>query len=71
MPYDNEELISTINVKLLPPTASIIKHNGIEILVESDACGTIVYKLRIGYKFVAFDNLDSAKKFIENNVKGE
>lgn len=69
--YDNEKLISTINVKLMPPTAHTVKHNGVEILVESDACGMIVYKLRIGYKFVAFDNLDSAKKFIENNVKGE
>ena len=69
--YYNEELINAINVKLMPPTASIIKHNGVEILVESDACGMIVYKLKIGYKFVAFDNLDSAKKFIENNVKGE
>ena len=71
VPYDNEELINAINVKLMPPTARTVKHNGIEILVESDACGMIVYKLRIGYKFVAFDNLDSAKKFIENNVKGE
>ena len=71
VPYDNEELIGTINVKLMPPTAYTVKHNGVEILVESDACGMIVYKLRIGYKFVAFDNLDSAKKFIENNVKGE
>ena len=71
MPYDNEELINAINVKLMPPIAHTVKHNGVEILVESDACGTIVYKLRIGYKFVAFDNLDSAKKFIENNVKGE
>ena len=71
VPYDNEELINAINVKLVPPTASIIKYNGVEILVESDACGVIIYKLRIGYKFVAFDNLDSAKKFIENNVKGE
>ena len=71
VPYDNEELINAINVKLVPPTASIIKYNGVEILVESDACGVIVYKLRIGYKFIAFDNLDSAKKFIENNVKGE
>ena len=69
--YYNEELINAINVELMPPTASIIKHNGVEILVESDACGMIVYKLKIGYKFVAFDNLDSAKKFIENNVKGE
>ena len=71
VPYDNEELISTINVKLMPPTAYTEKHNGVEILVESDACCMIVYKLRIGYKLVAFDNLDSAKKFIENNVKGE
>lgn len=71
VPYDNEELIGAINVKLQPPTAYTEKHNGVEILVESDACGMIVYKLRIGYKFVAFDNLDSAKKFIENNVKGE
>ena len=71
VPYDNEELINAINVKLVPPTASIIKYNGVEILVESDACGVIVYKLRIGYKFIAFDDLDSAKKFIENNVKGE
>lgn len=71
VPYDNEELIGAINVKLMPPTAHTVKHNGVEILVESDACGMIVYKLRIGYKFVAFDNLDSAKKFIENNVKGE
>ena len=71
VPYDNEELIGAINVKLMPPTAHTVKHNGVEILVESDACGVIVYKLRIGYKFVAFDNLDSAKKFIENNVKGE
>lgn len=70
-PYDNEELIGAINVKLMPPTAHTVKYNGVEILVESDACGMIVYKLRIGYKFVAFDNLDSAKKFIENNVKGE
>lgn len=71
VPYDNEELINAINVKLMPPTAHTVKHNGVEIFVESDACGMIVYKLRIGYKFVAFDNLDSAKKFIENNVKGE
>lgn len=71
VPYDNEELINAINVKLMPPIAHTVKHNGVEILVESDACGVIVYKLRIGYKFVAFDNLDSAKKFIENNVKGE
>ena len=71
VPYDNDELINAINVKLMPPTASIIKYNGVEILVESDACGVIVYKLRIGYKFIAFDDLDSAKKFIENNVKGE
>lgn len=71
VPYDNEKLINAINVKLMPPTAHTVKHNGVEILVESDACGVIVYKLRIGYKFVAFDNLDSAKKFIENNVKGE
>lgn len=69
VPYYNDRLIDVINVKLVPPTASIIKYNGVEILVESDACGVIVYKLRIGYKFVAFDNLDSAKKFIENNVK--
>jgi hypothetical protein len=71
VPYDNEELIKAINVKLTPPIAYTEKHNGVEILVESDACGVLVYKLRIGYKFVAFDNLDSAKKFIENNVKGE
>lgn len=73
VPYDNEELINAINVKLklISITDNIVKHNGVEILVESDACGMIVYKLRIGYKFVAFDNLDSAKKFIENNVKGE
>jgi len=71
VPYYNEKLIDAINVKLQPPTAYTEKHNGVEILVESDACGMITYKLRIGYKFVAFDNLDSAKKFIENNVKGE
>ena len=71
VPYNNEELINAINVKLTPPTASIMKHNGVKILIESDACGMIVYKLRIGYKFVAFYDLDSAKKFIENNVKGE
>ena len=74
VPFDNEELIGTINLKLVPPLASIIKHNGVEILVEMDTKAgnnTFVYKLRIGYKFVAFDNLDSAKKFIENNVKGE
>ena len=73
VPYDNEEFLEKINDKLVlscMPT-SIIKHNDVEILVESDACGIVVYKLRIGYKFVAFDNLDSAKKFIENNVKGE
>lgn len=70
-PYDDEELINAINVKLMPPIAHTVKHNGVEILVESDACGVIVYKLRIGYKFVAFDDLNSAKKFIENNVKGE
>ncbi len=69
VPYDNEELIKAINVKLAPPIAYTEKHNGVEILVESDACGVIVYKLRIGYKFVAFDNLDSAKKFIENLSK--
>lgn len=71
VPYNNEELINAINVKLVPPITHIVKHNGVEILVESDACGVVVYKLKIGYKFVAFDNLDSAKKFIENNVKGE
>lgn len=74
VPCDNEELIGTINLKLVPPIVSIIKHNGVEILVETDTKAghtTFVYKLRIGYKFVAFDNLDSAKKFIENNVKGE
>ena len=71
MPYYNEKLIDAINVKLMPPTAYTVKHNGVEILVESDACGMIVYKLRIGYKFIAFGDLDSTKKFIENNVKGE
>ena len=64
VPYDNEELIGVINVKLMPPTAHTVKYNGVEILVESDACGMIVYKLRIGYKFVAFDNLDSVKNLI-------
>lgn len=71
VPYDNEELINAINVKLMPPIAHTVKHNGVEIIIESDACGVIVYKLRIGYKFVAFYDLNSAKKFIENNVKGE
>lgn len=70
IPYDNEELIESINIRLVSPFTSIIKHNGIEILADSEV-GTLTYKVRIGYKFVAFDNLDSAKKFIENNVKGE
>ena len=70
IPYDNEELIESMNIRLVSPFTSIIKHNGIEILADSEV-GTLTYKVRIGYKFVAFDDLDSAKKFIENNVKGE
>lgn len=71
VPYDNEELINTINIRLIPhEKASIIKYNGINILANSES-GVMTYKLRIGYKFVAFESLDSAKKFIENNVKGE
>lgn len=71
VPYDNEELINTINIRLIPhKKASIIKYNGINILANSEL-GIMTYKLRIGYKFVAFGSLDSAKKFIENNVKGE
>lgn len=71
VPYDNEELINTINIRLMPhEKASIIKYNGIDILANSES-SVMTYKLRIGYKFVAFESLDSAKKFIENNVKGE
>lgn len=71
VPYDNEELIHVINIRLIPhEKASIINYNGINILANSES-GVMTYKLRIGYKFVAFNDLDSAKKFIENNVKGE
>ena len=69
VPYDKEELIDAINSRLTKHP-SILKYNGVEILVDSEV-GTVTYKVRIGCKFIAFDDLDSAKKFIENNVKGE
>lgn len=70
VPYDNETLIDAINIKILSPYTSILKYNNVEILADSEL-GTVTYKVKIGHQFIAFDDLDSTKKFIENNVKGE
>ena len=70
VPYNNETLIDAINIKILSPYTSILKYNDVEILVDSEL-GTLTYKVKIGYKFITFGDLDSTKKFIENNVKGE
>lgn len=67
VPYDNEEVIDAINSRLTKHP-SIVKYNGVEILVDSEV-GTVTYKVRIGCKFIAFSSLDDTKKFIENNVK--
>lgn len=70
VPYDNEEVIDAINSRLISKHPTILKYNGVEILVDSEV-GTVTYKVRIGCKFIAFSSLDDTKKFIENNVKGE
>ena len=70
VPYDNEEVIDAINSRLISKHPTIVKYNGVEILVDSEI-GTVTYKVRIGCKFIAFSSLDDTKKFIENNVKGE
>ena len=67
VPYDKEEVIDAINSRLTKHP-SILKYNGVEILVDSEV-GTVTYKVRIGCKFIAFSSLDDTKKFIENNVK--
>ena len=67
VPYDKEELIDAINSRLTKHP-SILKYNGVEILVDSEV-GTVTYKVRIGCKFIAFGSLDDTKKFIEDNVK--
>lgn len=68
VPYDNEEVIDAMNSRLISKHPTILKYNGVEILVDSEL-GAVTYKVRIGCKFIAFSSLDDTKKFIENNVK--
>lgn len=70
MPYDNEKLIDVINIKLMPEEVGKLSHNGVEIYVNYIS-GVPTYNVKIGYVLMAFDNIRDAKKFIENNVKGE
>lgn len=70
MSYDNEKLINVINVKLMPEEVGQLSHNGVEIYVNYIS-GVLTYNVKVGYVTAAFDNINDAKKFIENNVKGE
>ena len=70
IPYDNEKLIDVINIKLMPEEVGQLSHNGVEIYVNYIS-GVPTYNIKIGYVLMAFDNIRDAKKFIENNVKGE
>lgn len=70
IPSGNTEFISSLIFRLTSPYTSDIKYNGHTIIADSEF-GVLRFKVEIRDRFVVFDNIEYAKKFIDNNMKGE
>ena len=66
----NTEFISSLIFRLTSPYTSDIEYNGHTIIADSEF-GVLRFKVEIRDRFVVFDNIEYAKKFIDNNMKGE
>ena len=70
VPYKNTDLITSLIFRLASPYTSDIEYNGNRIIVDSEF-NVLRFKVEVGGKFIIFDNVDYAKKFIDNNMRGE
>ena len=71
VPYKNTDLITSLIFRLASPYTSVIEYNdGNRIIVDSEF-NVLRFKVEFGGKFIVFDNVEYAKKFIDNNMKGE
>ena len=70
VPYKNTDLITSLIFRLATPYTSDIEYKGNRIIADSEFC-VLRFKVEFGGKYIIFDNIEYAKKFIDNNMKGE
>lgn len=70
VPYKNTDLITSLIFRLATPYTSDIEYKGNRIIADSEF-GVLRFKVEVGCRFIIFDNIDYAKKFIDNNMRGE
>ena len=70
VPYKNTDLITSLIFRLASPYTSDIEYKGNRIIVDSEF-NVLRFKVEVGCRFIIFDNVEYAKKFIDNNMKGE
>ena len=70
VPYKNTDLITSLIFRLASPYTSDIEYKGNRIIADSEFC-VLRFKVEFGGKYIIFDNIEYAKKFIDNNMKGE
>lgn len=70
VPYKNTDLITSLIFRLASPYTSDIEYKGNRIIADSEF-NVLRFKVEVRGRFIVFDNIEYAKKFIDNNMRGE